>query len=160
MMATASICQIRPTLKMGSKGSDVEALQEQLNLRFGYHQQLLVDGRFGPRTEKAVKVVQYRSFLEQDGIVGSQTWAALCGTLPPKPTLKRSPSSVALVQRVQQVLKDGGYYNSTVDGIFGQFTETAVKALQIDFGLSSSGIIDSETWFALAEVAAVQSAIF
>lgn len=159
MLATAPICRIRPTLKTGSQGSDVKALQEQLNLRFGYHQQLWVDGIFGPRTKRAVEVMQYRLFLAQDGIVGAQTWAALCGSRPAQPVLRRNSQGV-LVIRVQQVLKKSNFYQSAVDGIFGELTEKAVKALQRDQALPMTGIIDSATWIVLAELANMQTIVF
>ena len=36
-----------------------------------------VDGIFGPNTESAVKGFQADNSLQQDGIVGPQTWRAL-----------------------------------------------------------------------------------
>lgn len=61
-------------LKNGASGSDVKALQELLNqLGAG----LEVDGKFGPKTETAVKAFQKKSGLKQDGKYGDQTHAAL-----------------------------------------------------------------------------------
>lgn len=62
------------TLKKGSKGDDVIALQHLLNVE-GY--KLTIDGDFGGKTETAVKMFQKAHNLEADGIVGTQTWAAL-----------------------------------------------------------------------------------
>jgi hypothetical protein len=53
-------------LKIGSKGKNVELLQEYLNIS--------VDGNFGPNTEKAVKLWQKQNGLLDDGIVGPITW--------------------------------------------------------------------------------------
>lgn len=62
------------TLKKGSKGDDVIALQHLLNVE-GY--KLTIDGDFGSKTETAVKMYQKAHGLEDDGIVGNKTWTAL-----------------------------------------------------------------------------------
>ena len=62
------------TLKKGSKGDDVIALQHLLNVE-GY--KLTIDGDFGAKTETAVKMYQKAHGLEDDGIVGDKTWTAL-----------------------------------------------------------------------------------
>lgn len=56
-------------LKLGSKGNEVKALQEKLNLK--------ADGIFGPLTEEAVKDFQRSKGLEVDGIVGNNTLSKL-----------------------------------------------------------------------------------
>ena len=62
------------TLKKGSKGDEVVALQHLLNVE-GY--KLTIDGDFGAKTESAVKMFQKAHGLDDDGIVGAKTWAAL-----------------------------------------------------------------------------------
>lgn len=62
------------TLKKGSKGDDVVALQHLLNVE-GY--KVKIDGDYGQKTEAAVKMLQKAHGLEDDGIVGNKTWAAL-----------------------------------------------------------------------------------
>ena len=62
------------TIRLGSKGSEVKALQELLN-KAGYN--LVVDSDFGPKTEAAVIAFQKQHNLEVDGIVGLKTWIAL-----------------------------------------------------------------------------------
>ena len=56
-------------LKLGSRGNEVKALQEKLNLK--------ADGIFGPITEEAVKDFQRSNGLEVDGIVGVNTLSKL-----------------------------------------------------------------------------------
>ena len=53
------------------------------------------------------------------------------------------------VTAVQQALKEKGYYNYTVDGIFGTRTQTAVKSFQRDNGLEPDGIAGENTLKAL-----------
>ncbi|MBP2654525.1 MAG: ErfK/YbiS/YcfS/YnhG family protein [Firmicutes bacterium] len=48
------------------------------------------------------------------------------------------------VATVQIKLKELGYLSGRADGIFGQSTEAAVKAYQLDKGLAVNGIVDAE----------------
>ena len=63
------------SLKRGSKGDAVKALQDKLN-SLGYSCGI-VDGKFGTATEKAVKLFQTDHGLTIDGIAGTLTQAAL-----------------------------------------------------------------------------------
>ena len=49
------------------------------------------------------------------------------------------------VKKVQKKLKELGYYNGSVDGIFGQNTQSAVKKFQKNVGLTADGIVGSAT---------------
>ena len=57
------------TLRRGSRGAEVEALQQKLDVA--------VDGIYGPNTEAAVRAFQQRAGIQVDGIAGGQTQAAL-----------------------------------------------------------------------------------
>jgi Putative peptidoglycan binding domain/Transglycosylase SLT domain len=59
---------------------EVKTLQTELNQE-GFA--LEIDGLFGRDTESAVKRFQREHGLDDDGIVGPLTWAALLGTKPP-----------------------------------------------------------------------------
>jgi peptidoglycan hydrolase-like protein with peptidoglycan-binding domain len=61
-------------IQIGMKGSGVAGLQNSLN-KFGAN--LDVDGKFGPKTDAAVKQFQLSKGLKVDGIVGPKTWKAL-----------------------------------------------------------------------------------
>jgi len=65
-------------LKLGSEGEDVRKLQVKLG----------VDpiGKFGPKTEAAVKAWQAANGLTADGIVGPATWAKIMGETTSAPT--------------------------------------------------------------------------
>ncbi|MBD5456221.1 MAG: hypothetical protein HDR23_07080 [Lachnospiraceae bacterium] len=65
----------RPTIKYGSRGSDVTYLQQCLTTK-GYGVGA-IDGIFGIRTREAVKAFQAEHNLTVDGIVGPKTWAKL-----------------------------------------------------------------------------------
>lgn len=67
------------TLKKGSEGKTVKALQILL-IGYGYScGNYGVDGDFGSDTQKAVVSYQKANGLEDDGIVGPLTWAKLLG---------------------------------------------------------------------------------
>jgi peptidoglycan hydrolase-like protein with peptidoglycan-binding domain len=59
------------TVKKGSKGSTVKALQEKLGLS--------ADGAFGPGTEQALMAWQSENGLVADGIAGPATLQKLLG---------------------------------------------------------------------------------
>lgn len=63
-------------LSYGSSGEDVKELQKALN-KVGFS--LDVDGKFGAKTQSAVKSYQKNSGLSVDGIVGNNTWTSLYG---------------------------------------------------------------------------------
>ena len=63
------------TLREGSRGSTVRAVQEKLK-EYGYFSSK-VDGIFGAKTKSAVKAFQKAKGLKVDGIVGSGTLKAL-----------------------------------------------------------------------------------
>lgn len=67
-------------LKLGSTGSDVRTIQNQLNnisRNFPKIPKVATDGNFGPSTEESVKVFQQVFHLTPDGIVGRGTWYKL-----------------------------------------------------------------------------------
>lgn len=68
----------RPILKRGSKGQAVKDLQQKLRNGYpAYARGLVVDGDFGPGTDRIVKEFQRRSGLKADGIVGPATYRKL-----------------------------------------------------------------------------------
>lgn len=72
-IATARVAS--PTLKKGSEGAQVKALQENLNKVMAAG--LEVDGIFGSKTEAAVKKFQKKYNLTIDGIYGPKTYSKL-----------------------------------------------------------------------------------
>lgn len=62
------------SLRLGSRGRDVEALQDELKV-IGYA--VTVDGVFGPLTREAVVQFEARRGLDADGVVDAATLAAL-----------------------------------------------------------------------------------
>jgi peptidoglycan hydrolase-like protein with peptidoglycan-binding domain len=66
------------SLLLGSRGQDVLAVQQGLNLRRAPQDEALTeDGVFGPETDAAVREFQHRNSLPATGIVGPLTRSAI-----------------------------------------------------------------------------------
>ena len=103
-------------LKLGSTGEDVVKLQNKLG----------VDpiGKFGPKTEAAVKEWQSSNGLTADGIVGDGSWSKLFseGTVS-APTVITEPAPVKSVGG----LKLEGLRGHIPDAVIAQIPDTAAK---------------------------------
>ena len=64
------------TVRRGSRGNAVRALQRQLKFNLGYRM-VTVDGVFGAVTQQAVTHFQAKRKLNPDGVVGPATWKAI-----------------------------------------------------------------------------------
>ncbi len=58
-------------------------------------------------------------------------------------------STGSTVKTIQRKLKNWGYYNGAVDGVFGSQTKSAVKYFQRKNGLTADGIVGNKTLAAL-----------
>lgn len=79
-------------LKLGQHGDDVRALQNKLKV---FVPEVEVDGRFGPRTERAVRIAQRRlGLFPPDGIAGPKTLGALFAQKSAKANATGQPSAL------------------------------------------------------------------
>lgn len=74
-MSVTILTDYLPTLRRGDAGAHVALLQRLLTL--SGHDPGPVDGKFGPRTEGAVRAYQQRYALAVDGVADPQTWGRL-----------------------------------------------------------------------------------
>jgi peptidoglycan hydrolase-like protein with peptidoglycan-binding domain len=150
-----------PTLKMGQAGEAVRFLQTRLQ---SFEYRIAFNGQFGLQTDAAVKHFQsHYGGLLVDGVVGAKTWKALCEnsqlygysfysefvptTYPydvHMPTLQKGMQGEA-VECLQRRLI-AYTYRVSLDGIFGQNTQTAVESFQKRIGLKADGIVGRQTW--------------
>ncbi len=79
-------------LRVGSRGSDVAALQRDLAL-LGYD--VLADGDFGPKTEAAVKAFEARRGLKADGLADAAMLAALTAAAADRSARKERTAAAA-----------------------------------------------------------------
>jgi peptidoglycan hydrolase-like protein with peptidoglycan-binding domain len=154
-----------PSLKVGSKGSKVSALQSALNTLGAT---LLVDGDFGPKTDAAVKAFQRANGLLVDGVVGPVTagkinsgsatriGAPAPGPAAPAPAAPTPSNRLTgnpplhegahgdKVRTLQTQLNVNGA-QLTVDGEFGNKTDAAVRAFQTANGMTVDGMVGPAT---------------
>ena len=139
------------TLRYGDSGSGVTNLQSLLGSN-GYS--VPVTGYFGSQTEQAVISFQQSSGLVADGIVGSNTLAALHGGgnfQPVRPGVSstyRYGDSGSGVSNIQDLLNSSGY-SVPVTGYFGSITEQQVISFQSNNGIVADGIVGPRTYAAL-----------
>jgi peptidoglycan hydrolase-like protein with peptidoglycan-binding domain len=135
----------QPTVRLGSTGEAVRRAQRAL-FRSPDHG-VVVDGVFGPATERAVRTFQ-QGILTVDGVVGPLTWQALPdgGAMP----LLKEGSAGTIVSALQALLSNGegewGLGPKGVDGIFGPNTKASVEAFQAWGSVPVDGVVGDRTW--------------
>ena len=138
------------SLRKGATGSAVKNLQTKLK-KLGFYN-ASIDGDYGDTTVAAVKAFQKKYNLTADGVAGSETLKKLdtayknadSNTSTDDDSLRKGATGAA-VKTLQTNLKKLGFYTAYVDGSFGATTESAVKAFQKKYGLTSDGVAGSAT---------------
>lgn len=133
-----------------------------------------VDGRMGTRTRMAIRKFQKSKGLKVTGRIDSITWSALNKKQESKkpipgmiskihlPSVKVSKTEKKLdiqdetishrlkskdrIEKIQQALKNAGFYKGDIDGKSGLKTRSAVKAFQKSKGLIADGVVGQKTW--------------
>ena len=166
--------------RIGSSGEEVLTIQKELN-RIGQNYPNIPKipengGVYDRATQNAVKEFQRIFNLNPDGIVGKETWYKLkyiyFGVKSLSDLYSEGLTITEAERRYQESLRKGdvgtpvwivqyylafiGYFNNSlprisVDGIFGDETEDAVKAFQSYYGLNADGIVGRQTWQKLQE---------
>ena len=154
------------TLIRGDKGDGVTKLQQRL-IALGYLSGS-ADGSFGTKTENAVKRFQAALGLTQNGVASASLQQSLfsanapiaVATAAPRVTQAPSPTKAPstggtttsgyvdleygdksdAVKRLQQRLKELGYFDHTATGKYYSETEAAVKRFQAALGLTQTGV--------------------
>lgn len=140
-------------LKNGSEGEAVTALQSAL-AELGYMEEEDVDGKFGSKTEDALKVFQKRNGFTQDGIASQDLQLKLyedtpkdtrgyrqyVRTVPPVAgAVIREKSKGEPVTKLQTRLRELGYYEGEITGVCDENTVAAIKLFEGKHGLVADG---------------------
>ncbi len=158
-------------LREGSRGTEVEVMQSYLRVLNYFNPEIpyvALDGIFGPETKAAVEAFQREEGLTPDGIIGRDTWNALRAayertirSIPPQYSdyvgqlypgyalvIGSTGSYVAEIQRYINDISeaDPSIPSVNVDGIYGEQTAAAVRAIQQQAGLDVTGYVNWETW--------------
>jgi peptidoglycan hydrolase-like protein with peptidoglycan-binding domain len=132
------------------------------------------DGIFTDDTQAAVLRFQEIFNLTPDGIVGNATWYAIERIYASVKRLNELDSEGISLEEVTkqypELLQRGSvglgvrtlqfflrylsdFYPSipavSIDGVFGESTEQAVKAFQLTFGLPVDGVVGEQSWYTL-----------
>lgn len=140
------------TIKRHDSGPEVEDVQQRL-ATVGLLPDSQITGTFDDATAAAV-----RAFRKQEGLadaeeVDEKTWSALVDasySLGDRTLYLRMPyfhgNDVAELQRALGAL---GFACGGADGIFGAYTEDALRTFQMNLGLPSDGIAGAYTYAAI-----------
>lgn len=120
------------TLKLGSKGDMVKALQYIVGVQ--------ADGQFGSKTENAVKQLQKKYGIEADGVAGKKTFEAIVQHAP----VLRFGATGAFVYALETILS-----TMKLDGLYAQEEVSYVRAYQASKNLEIDGVVGKNTFRAL-----------
>lgn len=154
MPAPAAAAEV---LRRGSRGPEVEKLQEELcDLGYMTRAQMAPGrGRFGPLTEDALKHFQRDNFIPETGIDDETTQAAIRQL---NEGVRRG-SVGDIVRGLQNRLVSLGFMTlaQTVTGLgrLGPLTENALIAFQQSHGITPNGVLTDETYRSLLASAPV-----
>lgn len=125
------------SLRMGSRGPAVSALQSKLNAALSPSPNLVADGVFGMKTAQAVKLFQQRKGLAADGIVGPKTAAVLGlspgGTPGPAPGGSGTPATPPVPGTPPGGEPPGfvdlSIFNVVIEAVIGGYQKIAARLL-------------------------------
>ena len=140
------------TIKRHDTGPAVEDVQQRL-VTIGLLDPADVDGAFGDTTAEAVQAFCGGAGLPLTDEVTEKVWAALVDasfTLGDRTLYLRMPHFHGYdVLELQHALGALGFACGATDGIFGAFTELALRKFQLNLGLPSDGIAGAYTYAAI-----------
>lgn len=140
-------------IKRGDSGAAVKALQSVL-AELGYMDEKEVDGKFGAKTESALKVFQKRNGYSQTGVCTPEMQLKIYEDTPKDyrgyrqyvktvapvgGALIREKSKGEAVGKLQQRLKELGYYTGEITNVCDADTVAAIKIFEGRHGLTADG---------------------
>jgi len=163
-----TVSRLQATLKLlgfyrGEIDGNYSQLTQQAVISFQSAANLTADGIAGPNT--------WRTLLPTPSDIDSDIDADTASdTAPPEseastdptpeetatdpdssgPPILRPSAEGTAVSQLQRELQTLGYYNSAIDGKYGELTEAAVREFQADQQLTVDAIVGPSTWDALS----------
>ncbi len=146
----AGMYLITSFIKQGKRDEfAVKQMQSLLNL---LGQELIVDGDFGPKSNRAVKEFQSEQGLVADGIVGEQTWYRLYEVAGAKARAKEGYEllSFASDNRALVILAQSLFYlldrKTAVTAVYDETMDANITHFQTINGLDVNAQLDESTW--------------
>ncbi|MEA2353407.1 MAG: hypothetical protein QOJ14_1821 [Thermoleophilaceae bacterium] len=138
-----------PAASASASSANTAALQ--VAMKALHHYDGSIDGIRGPQTTHGLRVFQKAHHLTVDGIVGPETYRALGwrGRARIGERLVHRHEKGWDVAAIQFLLHRRGFYPGTIDGGFGQMTDSGVHRFQRSVHLSADGMVGSHTLHAL-----------
>ena len=141
---------LEENLQLNSSGENVKILQEKLKILGFYN--AIVSGIFGLSTEVGVRAFKKEYNLEETGVVDDDKCRLLfelteVAVVPysDMPVLSLGSTGGA-VSDLQTKLSALLYYTGSVNSTFDLETENAVKRFQYNNDLTTTGVVNSQTW--------------
>ncbi|MED1412510.1 MULTISPECIES: peptidoglycan-binding protein [Bacillus] len=148
-------------LKEGDQNTAVETIQKYLfhiRIRYTDIPEVRVNGTFNSSTANAVKAFQRQFQIPENGVVDEVTWNKMndiyvyVTNLPGIYPILQNGSQGEIVRKLQNLLKDYGFYEGQLDGFFGLGTETSVKEFQKIKSFTVTGVVRKELWIILEAI--------
>ena len=131
------------SLAPGDTGDHVTSLQERLK-ELEYYDYDTITGYYGPVTEDSIKKFQNNAGLQVNGIADVDTISALFSDAA-LPYTMCSGDAGTDVQRLQDRLRDLGYFTGESTGYYGNLTISAVEEFQKQNSLAIDGKAGQQT---------------
>lgn len=137
------------TIKKNDTGAAVKDVQHKLN-QLGLLDDEYVNGTYGDETARAMRVFCIQHHLPESEDVDDKAWAALLDAtfqLGDRTLYLRMPYFHGNdVLQLQKALDALGFSTGDDDGIFGAYTEQALRHFQQNMGLPTDGIAGAYTF--------------
>lgn len=136
------------TLQRGMEGPEVEALQNQM-IKYGYltaEEKATGPGKFGGKTERAIKNFQRDNGLNANGTFDDPAQAAIKQLNDGVRRESRGGVVLPMQKRLVKASKLTQQQLNTGPGVFGQLTEGALKSFQQDNALPVDGVLTDATY--------------
>lgn len=166
---SAAYARTLPQVRPGDKGVYVLGLQRNLKVRGS---KIVVTGRYGDGTLRAVRYFQRKHGIRDSGIVGAKTWMKLVGTLDKVGTAPHmvrhipdfavypgttNDTKLATLENAMGRVHDyRAYYDAVGNGQrYNSKLVALVQRFQRQSGIRDSGIVGPKTWTAYYRVISI-----